>query len=166
MPDLLSHAFVAFTIVTLLRLRYDWLTSQYVTVGMAGAFIPDIAKLDLVVDSTVVAAALDVPFSWFGIHTLGGSLVAVLVGVVAVASGERKRVLGLLSLGAASHLLADALLLKASGRSYPLLYPLTQYYPPTPGLYLSTDPWPSVVTGVVALAAWLLVRRTADRQNP
>jgi amino acid transporter len=94
------------------------------------------------------------------------ALVAVLVGVVAVASGERKRVAGLLALGAASHLLADALLLKASGRSYPLLYPLTQYYPPTPGLYLSTDPWPSVVTGVVALAAWLLVRRTADRQNP
>jgi hypothetical protein len=162
MPDLLSHTFIAFTIVTLLRVRYDWLTPQYVTVGMAGAFIPDIAKIDLVLDSTVVAAMLDTPFSWFGIHTLGGALVAVLVGVVAVSSDERTRVLGLLSVGAASHLLADALLLKASGRSYAVLYPLTQYHPPTPGLYLSTDPWPSLLTGGVALGVWLAVRRTVD----
>jgi hypothetical protein len=160
MPDLLSHAFIAFTIVTLLRLRYDWLTAQYVTVGMAGAFIPDMAKIDLVVPSPAIAATLDIPFDWFGIHTLGGVVVAVCIGAVVVASEERKRVVPLLALGAASHLLADALLLKASGRSYALLYPLTQYHPPTPGLYLSTDPWPSMVTGALALAAWLLVRRS------
>lgn len=163
MPDLLSHAFVAYTLCTLLAVRYRWLTPRYVTVGMAGAFVPDIAKIDLAVGGAVVGNALGVPFSWFGIHTLGGAAVAALVGVVLAASGERRRVAALLALGAASHLAADALLLKASGHSYPVLWPLTVYHPPTPGLYHSTDLWPSVATGAAALAAWLVVRRSTLR---
>lgn len=160
MPDLLSHALIAYSLCTLLAVRYRWVSPRYVTVGMAGAFIPDIAKIDLLVDNALVGNALGVPFGWFGIHTLGGSIVGVCIGVVLVASSERRRVAALLSLGAASHLTADALLVKASGYSYPVLWPLTGYYPPTPGLYLSTDIWPSVVTGVLALGVWLLVRRS------
>jgi hypothetical protein len=160
MPDLLSHAFIAFTLCTLLSLRCDWLTAEYVTVGMAGAFIPDMAKIKLLVDSATVEAALGVPFDWLGVHTLGGAFVAVLVGTVVVDRPDRRRVFGLLSLGAASHLFADALLLKASGRSYEVLWPLTRYHPPTPGLYLSTDIWLTGVTGTVAVAAWLFA---ADR---
>jgi len=159
MPDLLSHALIAYTLCTLLALRYPWVTPQYVTVGMAGAFVPDMAKVDLVLGNTTVGNAFGLPFDWFGLHTLGGSTVAVLVGVTLVASEDRRRVAGLLAVGAASHLIADVLLLKASGHSYPLLWPLTSYQPPTPGLYLSTDVWPSVVTGVMAFGTWLLVRR-------
>jgi len=158
MPDLLSHAFIAFTICTLLSLRYDWLTGEYVTIGMAGAFIPDMAKIKILVDAAAVEAALEIPFDWLGVHTLGGAFVAVLVGTVVVNRSDRRRVFGLLSLGAASHLFADALLLKASGRSYEVLWPLTQYHPPTPGLYLSTDIWLTGVTGTVAVAASLLVQ--------
>jgi hypothetical protein len=161
MPDLLSHAFIAFTICTLLSLRYDWLSGEYVTVGMAGAFIPDMAKIKLLVDAATVESALDLPFDWLGVHTLGGAFIAVLVGTVIVNRGDRRRVFGLLSLGAASHLFADALLLKASGRSYEVLWPLTQYHPPTPGLYLSTDIWLTGVTGSVAVAAYLLVQYRA-----
>ncbi|AEM56984.1 metal-dependent hydrolase [Haloarcula hispanica N601] len=161
MPDLLSHAFIAFTICTLLSLRYDWLSGEYVTVGMAGAFIPDMAKIKLLVDAATVEATLDIPFDWLGVHTLGGALVAVLVGVVVVNRSDRRRVFGLLSLGATSHLFADALLLKASGRSYEVLWPLTQYHPPTPGLYLSTDIWLTGVTGSVAVAAYLFVQYRA-----
>lgn len=159
MPDLLSHAFIAYTLCTLLALHYDWLTPQYVTVGMAGAFIPDMAKLTLVVDGATIGTILGLPFSWLGIHTLGGSTVAVLVGVTLVTVPERKRVGALLALGAASHLVADALLIKASGRSYTVFWPLTQYVPPTPGLYLSTDIWPSIATGLLALGTWWLVRQ-------
>ena len=119
MPDLLSHAFIAYTLCTLLGLEYDWLTPQYVTVGMAGAFIPDLAKIDLVLDGAVVGTLLGVPFDWLGIHTLGGATVVVLVGVTLAASEERRRVGALLALGAASHLTADALLAKAAGVSYP-----------------------------------------------
>ncbi|MFU1781794.1 metal-dependent hydrolase [Haloarcula japonica] len=160
MPDLLSHAFIAFTVCTLLSLRYDWLTGEYVTVGMAGAFIPDMAKIKILVDAAAVEAALGIPFDWLGVHTLGGAFVAVLVGTVIVNRADRRRVFGLLSLGAASHLFADALLLKASGRSYEVLWPLTQYHPPTPGLYLSTDIWLTGVTGTVAVAAWLFAARS------
>jgi len=158
MPDLLSHAFIAFTLCTLLSLRFDWLTGEYVTVGMAGAFIPDMAKIKLLVDSATVEAALGVPFDWLGVHTLGGAFVAVLVGTVVADRRDRRRVFGLLSLGAASHLFADALLLKASGQSYEVLWPLTRYHPPTPGLYLSTDVWLAGVTGTVAVAVSLAVQ--------
>lgn len=160
MPDLLSHTFIAYTLCTLLALWYAWLTPQYVTVGMAGAFIPDIAKIDLVIDHALIGTLIGVPFDWFGIHTLGGAVVTALVGITLAASDQRRRVAVVLALGAGSHLVADALLLKASGHSYPLLWPLSGYHPPTPGLYLSTDLWPSAVTGGIALVAWLFVRRT------
>lgn len=159
MPDLLSHAFIAYTLCTLLAFHYDWLTPQYVTIGMAGAFIPDLAKIDLVVGSSTVAAAIDAPFDWFALHTVGGVLVAVLVGVLLAAQDERRRVFALLALGAGSHLVADALLLKASGLSSPLLWPVTNTPIPTPGLYRSTDLWPSIVTGLIALATWYAVRK-------
>jgi len=159
MPDLLSHAFIAYTLCTLLALRYEWVSPQYVTVAMAGAFIPDMAKIELVLDDAVVGNALGLPFAWSGLHTLGGAAVSVLIGVILVRPAERTRVGGLLALGAASHLTADAFLLKASGRSYSVFWPLTQYAPPTPGLYLSTDLWPSVVTGMAAFVTWLIVRR-------
>jgi hypothetical protein len=160
MPDLLTHTLIAFTVCTGLRLQHEWLTSQHVTVAMAGAFIPDLAKAALVVESSVVASLLDLPFSWIGLHTLGGSLLSILIGVTVVVSDERRRVFGLLSLGAGSHLIADALLLKASGRSYAVLWPLTQYHPPTPGIYHSTYIWPSVVAGALALVTYIAVRRT------
>jgi hypothetical protein len=67
---------------------------------------------------------------------------------------------GLLALGAATHLAADALLVKPTGHSYPVLWPLTRYHPPTPGLYLSTDPWPTIAAGLVAVAAWAVARRS------
>lgn len=166
MPDLLSHAFIAYTLCTLLALRYEWLTPQYVTIGMAGAFIPDLAKIDLVVDSNSIAAVLDAPFDWFALHTLGGALVAILVGVVLVHSAERRRVFTLLAIGAGSHLAADALLLKASGLSNPLLWPLTSTLLPTPGLYRSTDIWPSIATGLIALATWYVVRKSRHSTAP
>ena len=91
----------------------------------------------------------------------GGAVLAILVGVVLVS--HRRHVAALLALGAASHLLADALLLKASGHSYPLLWPLTDVAPPTPGLYLSTDVWPSVVLGGLALVVWVVDRRVVHQ---
>lgn len=159
MPDLLSHAFIAYALCTLLALHYDWLTPQYVTIGMVGAFIPDLTKIDLIIGSNTIAAAIDAPFDWFALHTLGGVAVATLVGVVLATRTERRRVFALLALGAGSHLVADALLLKASGLSSPLLWPLTHAPIPTPGLYRSTDIWPSILTGLLALATWYAVRR-------
>jgi hypothetical protein len=159
MPDLLAHALIAYTLAMLLSWRYDWLAPAYVTVAMAGAFIPDLTKIRLLLPSVAVESLLGIPFDWGGLHTLGGSLVALAIGVVLVASADRRRVAGLLGLGATSHLLADALLLSPSGRSYPVLWPLTYLHPPTPGLYLSTDPEPMLVAAVAAGVVFLLSRR-------
>jgi membrane-bound metal-dependent hydrolase YbcI (DUF457 family) len=159
MPDLLSHALIAYAIATALSWRLRWLSPAYVTVAMAGAFVPDLVKISLVVDSDVVAAALGIPFEWSALHTLGGSVVSVAVGVVLVTDRERRRVAALLGLGAASHLLADAFLLNPSGRSYAVLWPISRLHPPTPGLYLSTDPEPTVVAALVALGVFVVSRR-------
>lgn len=45
MPDLLSHAFIAVALATLLSWDADWVDGQYVTVVMAGAFVPDVQKV-------------------------------------------------------------------------------------------------------------------------
>ena len=103
MPDLLSHALIAFVLGTLLSWRLDWLDPRYVTLVMAGAFVPDLAKIVLLVPSERVAATLDVPFDWMGLHTAGGAVLAILVGVVLVPHRLRRRVAALLALGAASH---------------------------------------------------------------
>lgn len=166
MPDLLAHALVAYTLCLALSWRYGWLGPAYRTVGMAGAFVPDITKAKLLLPSPVVAETLGLPFSWDGIHTLGGAFVAVLVGVALVVPRERRRVVALLALGAGSHLVADALLLKPTGHSYAVLWPLTRYHPPTPGLYLSTEPTPAVVAAVAAGAVWLLTRYRRRQNEP
>ncbi|MFB6227591.1 MAG: metal-dependent hydrolase [Halobacteriales archaeon] len=164
MPDLLAHALIAYSVCTVLSWRYEWLTPAYVTAGMAGAFIPDMTKIRLVVPGEAIEAALGIPFSWSGIHTAGGAAVAVLVGTAIVAPRERRRIGTLLAVGAASHLIADAFLLTASGRSYEVLWPLLRYNPPTPGLYLSTQSGPTIVAGAVAAAVWLTTRRLRDRE--
>jgi len=158
MPDLLAHALLAYSLCTLLSRRYQWLTPRFVTVGMAGAFIPDLTKIRLLVPASRVRELLGVPFDWTGLHTGGAAVVAVLVGSMVVPPAQRRRVTALLGLGAASHLLADALLLTPTGRSYAVLWPLTQYHPPTPGLYLSTSPVPTVVAAVVAAGVWYTIR--------
>lgn len=163
MPDLLTHALLAYALSRALAARYSWLDAGYVTVGMAGAFIPDIAKIALIVPGDRIAALLGIPFSWFGIHTLGGTVTGVLIGGVLTTTADRRRVVALLSLGASSHLLADALLRNATGHSYPLLWPLTAYAPPTPGLYHSADLWTIPAAGAAALLVILLVRRATSR---
>jgi membrane-bound metal-dependent hydrolase YbcI (DUF457 family) len=154
MPDLLAHAFLAYALLRALSWRYDWLRTPYVTAGMAGAFIPDIVKIQLLLPSPIVEATLGIPFSWSPIHRLGGTVICVLIGAVLVDETRRRKTLLVLSLGAASHLLADAFLTKASGRSFAILWPLTRWQPPTPRLYLNTQPEPTIVTGVVAALVW------------
>jgi hypothetical protein len=156
MPDLLAHALVAYTLGRVLSWRYVWLTPGYITVVMASAFISEMTKIKLLVSSRTVAHLLGVPFDWSALHMAGGAVVAILIGVVAVVPHERVRVGILLAVGAASHLLADALLINPSGRSYAILWPLTRWHPPTPGQYLSTQAEPTVVAALIAVVVWLV----------
>lgn len=163
MPDLLTHVLVAYALATALSWRYDWLTPAFVTAAMAGAMVPDMTKVAIVAHSFDVAAALGVPFDWFALHTLGGTAVSVLIGVVLVRSRFRRRAALALALGAATHLALDALLVKVTGHSYAVFWPLTAWHPPTPELLLSTDRWPAVLAAAVALAAYSVDRRAKSR---
>lgn len=155
MPDLLAHAFLAYAVCRVLSWRWEWLTTAYVTVGMVGALIPDLTKVSLVVPNHAMEALVGVPFSWYSLGSGGGVVVSVLVGVVLAASEVRRPVGIALGLGAGSHLLADSLLLTPTGYSTQLLWPLAQVRTPTPGLYLSTQPEPTVVTGAIAAVIWV-----------
>ena len=166
MPDLLTHALVMYSVATVASWRYEWITPSFVTIAMMGAMVPDMTKIRLVLPSPRVESLLGVPFDWFALHTLGGAAVSVLIGTVLVPRDHRTRVLGLLALGAASHLLLDALLVKPSGYSYAVFWPLSQYRPPTPGIYLSTDRWPAVVASAVAGVVWLRTRRRRTDREP
>lgn len=156
MPDLLTHVLLAYTVTKLLASRLDWLTPQYVTLALVGVFLPDLLKIGLVVDEASVSRFLGLPFSWQPLQTASGVTVAILLGTVLFEEGQRRRVAALLSLGAVTHLVADAALLTPSGRTAAFLWPLTRYHFPTPGLYLSTEVTPLVVAGVAACAVALL----------
>jgi hypothetical protein len=158
MPDLLAHALLAYSVCRVLSWRVPWLDTPYVTLGMAGAFVPDLVKVGLVVPEETLSRALGIPFGWGSLETGGGVLLSVLVGVVLLAAGRRRRGALLLGVGAGSHLLADALLRTASGRTVQLLWPLSGYRLPSPGLYLSTQPGPAVAAGALAGAVYLLHR--------
>jgi Ni/Fe-hydrogenase subunit HybB-like protein len=159
MPDLLAHVFLAYSICRLLSWRFPWITSQYVTLGMVGAFVPDLVKIELLLPAWQLEEALGIPVSWGSLTTGGGVVLSTLIGVVLLSAAESRRGGAMLAIGAASHLLADSLLLTPSGRSVQLFWPVSQYTVPTPGLYLSTQAEPTVVTGLVAVLLWLATRR-------
>jgi len=154
MADLMTHVLVAYTIAALLSLKYDWMTSPYTTAVMTGAVLPDLTRINLILDSALIENYLGIPFSWTPLHTTGGVLIVILIITVFIPKNLSKRVFLLLVLGAVSHLVLDLLLINASGRSYAVLWPLTHYHPPTPGLYLSTDIFPVFVAGAAALIAY------------
>jgi len=159
MPDILTHVLVGYILGTLLSVRYEWLTPPLVTVVMLGALLPDFSKVDLLIRGEYVETLLGVPFEWRAIHMVGGALLAITIGALLTSTDHRRRVFALLALGTASHLLLDAFLLKASGYSFAIFWPLTTYHPPTPGLYLSSDRWPAIVASTVATIVWYVQYR-------
>jgi hypothetical protein len=165
MPDLLAHVLLAVFACELLRWRLEWLSTDHVTVAMAGALLPDVSKIHLLIPNRLVRRALEVPFDWSGLHTVGGVTVAALIGATLVDRRDRWRVAALLGFGAVTHLVADLFLMTPSGRSYPFAWPVSSYLPPTPGLYLSTGPEPTIlsaalVVGLLTIRRWWRGRET------
>lgn len=146
MPDLLTHTLVGFIIGTTLSWRIDWVQRPYVTAVMVGAVVPDLVKVKLLLPSAEVAASLGLPFSWLPLHTLLGVMLTVLaIGYLVAIETDRVRALLTVGAGALSHLILDGLLRTPTGRGGPVFWPITEYQPPTHGLYLSTDPWPAAL---------------------
>ena len=151
MADLLSHVLVAYAVLTVAGWRLNWLTREWVVVGMGGAIIPDLQRLDLLVDSTAIEALLGIPFTYDHLGTLGG--LVLIAGLVTVAFERRwcGRVYGLLLAGGLTHLLVDGMRVWADGRASAWLFPvLPGWRPPSPNLYVTANPAIPVLTVLVA----------------
>lgn len=156
MPDLLTHVFLAYSLCRICSWRWGWLTSRYITLGMVGALIPDVGSIGILIPSWIVEQFVGVPFAWGSFATGGGVLVSVILGGVVLTAAERRQGTLLLVIGAGSHLLADSFLRSPTGRTEQLVWPISQYRVPSPGLYLSTDPELMIATGAIAFVVWCL----------
>jgi len=159
MTDLLAHVLTAYAIGAVLSARYEWLDARFITVLMVGACIPEVKKLHLILPEHIIETTFGVPYSWQAFSSVGGVLTMVLIGALFVTPRERKRVGTLLAIGAGSHLLLDAFNWTPAGTMPGVLWPLTSWNPPTPGVYLSTQPEPLFATALLAAVAWALFRR-------
>ena len=170
MAELLTHVLAAYVLATALSWRYEWLTSPYVTVAMAGAITPDLSRFDLLFPAETIEATFGVPFDWGAFHTLGGTILVVAVGALLTPARYRWKVAAMLALGALSHHALDLLLINPSGYSYSVFWPLTQHQPPTPNIYLSSDRWPALVSRLVAAIVWAidrhLIKDPVEEQSP
>lgn len=161
MADLLTHVLVAYILATSCSIRWDWISPPLVTVTMIGAAVPDLNRLSLLVPDGTVVQLLDVPFSWLGLHTIGGSLGVVFLGAALTRREYRTQVFLLLALGVASHILLDAFLYSVSDETRLMFWPLVPDELSFPGFYLSTDRWPAVVSAITAAAVWSIRYRVS-----
>ncbi|EMA19393.1 metal-dependent hydrolase [Haloarcula amylolytica] len=159
MADLLTHLLVPYILLTVASWRVDWLDQRWVIVGMGGAAIPDLIKLEIVLEEKTVESILGHPFSYDPLSTLGGVL--LLAGVITVAFERRhwRRVFGLVTFGGLTSLLLDGIRVYADGRASVWLYPFTNWRPPTPSLYVSSDPTVLVVALLAAGTVAVVDRR-------
>ncbi|WP_436911208.1 hypothetical protein [Halosimplex marinum] len=159
MADLLTHVLAAYAVLTVASWRVERITPPWVAVGACGAAVPDLVKIDTVVDSATVETALGVPFTWSAVSTLGG--VVLVAGAVALAFGDRhrRRAFAALVAGGSLSLALDGLRVYADGHTGPWLYPFTWWRPPTPSLYVTSNPRVLVAALLVAGAVFAVDRR-------
>lgn len=166
MPDLLAHVLFAYAAVTVAGRWIDWITQPLVTLGMVGAMIPDLSKIYLVIDDDPIEAIIGRPIEWLALHTGGGIIISITIGVVLVTTQHQRQATIALTSGALSHVILDLFLRTASGVApYAIFWPITPYRPPTPGIYLSTQSWPTVIAAVLAAIVWVLDRRSGVKKS-
>ncbi|QIO24105.1 metal-dependent hydrolase [Haloarcula sp. JP-L23] len=156
MADLLTHVLVGFILGSILAVGFRWKAPPFVAVVMVGALLPDLAKIAMILPPRVVEETLGIPFDWFAVHTPFGTLLVAGIGSLLVSETIRRRVFVLLLIGGASHLVLDSLLISPSRFYHVLFWPLTTQFVSLPGLYLSSDRWPSIVAACLAVVAWFV----------
>lgn len=162
MADLLATLLAVIATLTAAGWWIAWLDRRWILVAAGGAFVPDLSRVSVIVDDDTIATLLGIPFDYAALETLGGVL--LVSGIVAIWFERRywPRVYGLLVVGGGVHLLLDGLRVFADGRSSTWLFPFAPAYrPPTPNLFVSSDPVvPALAVGltavVLALDRWVV----------
>ncbi|WEL16695.1 MULTISPECIES: hypothetical protein [unclassified Halorhabdus] len=149
MADLLSTVLVTYAAFTVASWRIDGLDRRWIVVAMGGAAIPDLVKVQILVDADVIGNALGVPFSYSPVASIAG--VVVVAGIIALFFGEqwRRQAYAVLLASGGFSLVIDGLRVYADGFANFYLYPLW-IRPPTPGLFVSADPAVLVVALLVS----------------
>lgn len=158
MADMLTHVLIAFTLATLLSLRYRWITPRLATVAMVGAILPDLNRLKWIIPPETTESLLELSISWRPMHSIGGVVITVCIGALLVQPRYRRAVAVLLVLGVLSHFVLDLLLVPPAG-SYQYLWPLTSADIVVPGFYSSRDRWPAPLAILLALSAQSIAQR-------
>lgn len=162
MADMLATVLAVLAALTVAGWWVDWLAPRWIAVAAGGAFVPDLSRVSLVLDGETVEAVLGLPFGYAALETLGGVL--LVSGAIAVWFERRywPRVYGLLVVGGGCHLVLDGLRVFADGRSTTWLFPFApSVRPPTPSLFVSSDPAVPVLAAgatavVLALDRWIV----------
>jgi len=165
MPDLLTHVLVAYVVGTVCRWRFERVERPHVALAMAGATLPDAAKVRLLLPGDGVTTVLGVDFTPLALHRLGPALALAAAGALLVEPEQRRAAAVALVAGVCSHFLLDLGVIRAAPTAPPYLYPLTWWRPPNPELYLSSDVLPSAVATGVAAVVWAVDRRRERRSE-
>lgn len=156
MADLLTHVLAVYVLLTVTSWWVDALTPRWIAIGMAGGAIPDLVKVGMVLDDEIVEGLLGLPFTWAPISSLGGVLLVAGAITIVFSREQWRRVYAFLVAGGLVSLVLDGLRVYADGQSGPWLYPFTWWYPPTPSLYVTSDPTVLVVGVAIAAVVFAL----------
>jgi hypothetical protein len=157
MAVLLTHILVPYIILTVASWQFNWLTDRWIVIGMAGAAIPDLVKIGILLDSDIIEALLGIPFSYAPISSLGGVL--LIAGAITIFfERQRRQIFSFLLFGAFSSLVVDGLWVFADGRSGFWLYPFSWWRPPTPSLYITSDVRVLVISLLISVVVFSLDR--------
>lgn len=155
MADLLTHVLAPYVLLTAASRRYPQIEARWIVVGMAGAAIPDLVKIDVVIEDDLIESLLGIPFSYAPISSVGGLL--LVAGAIAVFFAERRRAYAYLVFGGLTALVIDGLRVFVDGQANFWLYPIW-WRPPTPSLYVTSDVGVLLLAVLLGLAVFLIDR--------
>lgn len=158
MAEWVTHVFFAYALFTALSWITEWIDERWVAVAMIGSILPDLNRMRLLVSDELMTYVLGVPFSWWGLHTVGGIILLSGIGALLFrTASERWRAFSVLLGGSFSHMVIDLPQRYADGYMISASYAFPVPFPrlPTPGWYVSSDRWVVVVASVIALLVFV-----------
>lgn len=159
MTDLLTHVLAAYLLGAVVSRYWNRFDRRHVPLVMAGSVVPDAAKVYLLTGAhrTTVAG---VEISWLALQTLGVTMSVAAIGALLIAPRERRAAFAALAAGVGLHIGLDYPVVRTGGLAPPYLFPVTWVQLPAGDLYLSSDVWPSLVALGLAVATWIVRRRS------
>lgn len=156
MPDLLSHVLFGYAAI---RVASVWFPTRrtWTSAFLVGSVLPDVSKIGLFFDDDPIEVLVGGPVNFLGWHTISGITLWALLIALIVDEQHRRTSVTLVVLGALGHLFLDMMVRTASGlATYAVFWPLSDYRPKTPGLYLSGDPEVLLVAAATTALALLV----------